>query len=485
MSFPQLHLNGIQAFGYRSERRLLKAVMEDVDRSLSFQPSTRKWSIGKRVIYLKGQERYSKWNALVLGIFHKIKYLMSGDYRRRYNEATWKITGALRSAFVASDRQIEKNARESLSFIGTHSTLQEERKREIEDLEEARLKSRKKVDQLKQKIQQKEGRLESFEQAIADVEGQNVSNEKFQNALQRLSLPTHLSSQVFKEGEIHRKLEMEKEILKKDLEGDKNKLKELEEYFQKDTELKEQTIKRREHTLSSMRNSPFGKSVSRFLSQDDISIPKESLPDPLAFDEEGPQVLSSASKLFLEKILNYVDEPSQKLWTVLLKRFSEHFKEDRLIEAREEGKSLHLQFKEPLRIWLPSTDDDGNPDPLEGIVMILGSNQYSSKEKNTSLKVDFRGGRMDFKGGLEIYAIIPDWATKLTLGGLSGIRIVSVCEYKREKDERYSLTATWWGFKKKRVKTMETIYQAWAEKGEILDRDVDLSAYLSSKKTKK
>lgn len=195
-------------------------------------------------------------------------------------------------------------------------------------------------------------------------------------------------------------------------------------------------------------------------------------------------VLNKHTEDFLDLIKQKLDERSAMLWRTLFQTFANHYENDVCagINISERGE-VTLKFPHPLKLHTISTNEEGEADPIGGVVLI-----FASRDSKMELKVRFAEGGMQFIHGYETTSkfpaalrnflknkpVINKWAEKIVEG--------TVCSFAKTGDEKFTSTAKGpVGTKFPREKSYEEITKGWSENATVLNHEVNPEEYIKSK----
>lgn len=222
----------------------------------------------------------------------------------------------------------------------------------------------------------------------------------------------------------------------------------------------------------------------RFGAPDSISPAAKVLskPNESAFvdaDQPGIKpVLNAPTQLLLSHIHAHLGAEGHAIWLTLFERFAKEFPDNVESYVESDGSYL-LQLRQPMRIWLLSTDENGKEDPIGGIVMSLGSNVSGNNPDDYSIRLNFSPHLMQISHGLEIFVQAPWYVPLITFGKIKAnvLMTTAVTEFKALGGQQFSMKAVKYigliPFSKARTKSYEQFLDNWGKLGEVLEPEQD------------
>lgn len=519
MSHTVLHLQQNDYLRYSLERSLLKSLIKNPQAKVHYDINTSLWQVNKRIVRYNPAKNYSKLVGLILLFFQNLASCLNPHYRKKIRQAKQKLLQAQDEGFNA----IYRKGRQVFSKANALPNLEQMTEKRKEEAEQIFSKTEKKIALAQQAHEQEQeiihqeieaekkllellrafqtAKIEDDKTAI-DRASQALKDYPYFKDLDFSTIPEeHIdlmyTDQEKRVAEAQTKLEVNEDLhnaLVLKLEDDKSRY--------------EKTIETQETQLDAIYKSPLKSYLSPDTSATEHTPPKEIVVEKKSPKRKinrnleaefnvvntakvasakvasTPRSLGKASQQFLSYIQKEVGEEAKNLWQVLLQHFLNVLQEDKLHSISPTGKPHQylLLFKEPLRMWMHSTDEKGNEDPQGGIIFMLGSNLYKDRKnpKDTTMKVTFVKRKMKFEHGLEIFAKTPDWARLLTFGRIGKFDTSYVDEFYQTGDQ-YSTLVRWGIGKKERAKSTQEILDNWGTKGEVLQPKEDLQTKITSK----
>jgi hypothetical protein len=184
--------------------------------------------------------------------------------------------------------------------------------------------------------------------------------------------------------------------------------------------------------------------------------------------------LNNETTSFLRCIEENLGSNAKSIWQALLEHFLRVHNENIVEKCVKKGSQKYtLYLKQPLRIWLRSTNNHGEEDPKGGIILMLGKKQKSA----VSLAVNFKkNGIMAFEnGGAQLYTKLPAWAisiiSKIPFIKITEYATANITEFKKQTNSSFSLKARLWGASSERTKSFAELKENWGKNGQVLKRN--------------
>lgn len=220
------------------------------------------------------------------------------------------------------------------------------------------------------------------------------------------------------------------------------------------------------------RSQPIDKNRIKLLKIDEVkatSVNCETQSVVIPHLNHSPCVLGETSEQLLGLFEKNLGLEGAAPWRALLNQCCRIHGSDKLQSMHQDADGTYtVRLSEPLRIWMYSTDDKNRVDPLGGIVLMLGANQYQplgrEKLSDNQMKFQLLENEIRFLGGAEIFVKTPAWARPLTLYQMQEYDYTDVTGYKVNQ-ERATIRAQYETFiitaHKDREKGLNHLTKTW------------------------
>lgn len=117
----------------------------------------------------------------------------------------------------------------------------------------------------------------------------------------------------------------------------------------------------------------------------------------------NPTKLSESEKIFSD-IKDFIHEDLETVWRGLFSKFDPSTVKSWNCDANGNFK---LELNQPMRVWIPSKDENGKQDPSSGVVLLLGIDDQGKETSTVTGKLDRDNKNMKFDKGFNLF-VKPD-----------------------------------------------------------------------------